>query len=97
MSVEHRLFHSSRKRQSQETGIYTVTASLEKARLQWLLGYIISQSPIKLEMLDQDLISSPGGKRGRTYHINKKYKNKYTEISIALHLRVSRSLRSLAN
>ena len=28
--VEHGLFHSSRKRQSQETGAYTVTISLEK-------------------------------------------------------------------
>ena len=28
--VEHRLFRSNRKRQSQETGCYTVTISLEK-------------------------------------------------------------------
>ena len=27
--VEHRLFHSTRKRQSQETGSYTVTISLD--------------------------------------------------------------------
>ena len=38
--VEHRLFRSSRKRQSQETGSYTVTISLENALFQWLLSYI---------------------------------------------------------
>ena len=43
--VEHRVFRSrvfrsSRKRQSQETGSYTVTISLEKTRSQWLLRYI---------------------------------------------------------
>ena len=38
--VEHRLFRSVRKRQSQEPGSYTVTISLEKARSQWLLHYI---------------------------------------------------------
>ena len=38
--VEHRLFRSSRKRQSLETGSYTVTASLGNARFQWLLCYI---------------------------------------------------------
>ena len=38
--VEHRHFLSSRKRQSQETGFYTVTISLEKLRPQLLLHYI---------------------------------------------------------
>ena len=38
--VEHTLFRSSRKRQSLETGSYTVTASSENARFQWLLRYI---------------------------------------------------------
>ena len=37
---EHGLFRSSRKRQSQKTGSYAVTASL--ACFQWLLHYIIS-------------------------------------------------------
>ena len=38
--VEHGLFRSRRKRQSQKTGSYTVTTSL--ACFQWLLRYIIS-------------------------------------------------------
>ena len=38
--VEHRLFRSSRKRQSKETGSYTVTISVEKSCFQWLLHYI---------------------------------------------------------
>ena len=38
--VEHTLFRSSRKRQSLETGSYTVTAFQENARFQWLLLYI---------------------------------------------------------
>ena len=38
--VGHRLFLSSRKHQSLETGCYTVTASSENARFQWLLRYI---------------------------------------------------------
>ena len=38
--VGHGLFRSSRKRQYQKTGSYTVTASL--ACFQWLLCYIIS-------------------------------------------------------
>ena len=37
---EHRLFRYSRKRQSQKTGSYTVTASL--TCFQWLLRHIIS-------------------------------------------------------
>ena len=40
VQVEHRLFHSSRKRKSQETGSYTVSISLEKTCSQWLLRYI---------------------------------------------------------
>ena len=39
VQVEHRLFRSSRKRQSLETGSYTVTATSENARFQWLLLY----------------------------------------------------------
>ena len=35
--VEHTLFRSSRKRQCLETGSYTLTASSESARFQWLL------------------------------------------------------------
>ena len=38
--VELRLIHSSRKRQSQETGSYTVTISLEKTCSRLLLHYI---------------------------------------------------------
>ena len=40
IQVEHTLFRSSRKRQSLETGSYTVTAFSENARFQWLLHYI---------------------------------------------------------
>ena len=40
VQVEHRLFRSSRKRKSLETGSYTVTATSENARFQWLLLYI---------------------------------------------------------
>ena len=38
--VQHGLFRSSKERQSQKTGSYTVTASL--VYFQWLLRYIIS-------------------------------------------------------
>ena len=71
--VEHRLFHSSRKRQSsQETGSCTVTASLESAHFQWLLCYIsVVKAAGFLETLYQDVIRSSGGKRGPTYHIKK--------------------------
>ena len=70
--VEHRLFHSSRKRHSQETGSYTVTASSENACFQWLLCYIRAVKAAGFpETLYQDLIRSAGEKRGPTYHINK--------------------------
>ena len=68
--VEHRLFRSSRKRQSLETGSYTVTASLGNARFQWLLCYIRAAAGF-LETLYQDVIRSAGEKRGPTYNINK--------------------------
>ena len=38
--VQHGLFRSSKERQSQKTGSYTVTATLVCS--QWLLRYIIS-------------------------------------------------------
>ena len=38
--IEHRLFRSSRNLQSQETGSYIVTVSLENARFLRLLSYI---------------------------------------------------------
>ena len=63
--VEHRLFCSSRKRQSLETGSYTVTASLGNA------CYIRDVAEGVLETLYQDIIRSAGEKRGPTYIINK--------------------------
>ena len=68
--VRHRLFPSSRKRQSQETGFYTVTASLE---IPVSNGFYVTLGSIAgfLEMLYQN-INRSGGKRGRTYHINLK-------------------------
>ena len=72
VQVEHRLFRSSRKRQSLETGSYTVTASSENAHFQWLLCYIRAVKAAGfLETLYQDIIRSAGEKRGPTYHINK--------------------------
>ena len=41
--VEHGFFRSSRKRQSQKTGSYTVTTSL--VCFQWLLRYIFFFAP----------------------------------------------------
>ena len=71
VQVEHRLFRSSGKRQSQDTGPYTVTASLENARFQWLLRYIRAiKAAGFLETLYQNVIRSPGEKIGPTYHIN---------------------------
>ena len=63
--VEHGLFCSSRKCQSQKTGSYTVNTSL--ACFQWLLVTLFLR-PIKLEKetLYQDLIRSVGQKRGNT-------------------------------
>ena len=70
--VEHRLFRSSGKRQSLETGSYTVTASSENSCFQWLLRYIRAVKAAGfLETLYQDVIRSVGEKRGPTYHINK--------------------------
>ena len=70
--VEHRLFRSSRKRQSLETGSHTVTASLGNARFQWLLCYIGAVKAAGfLETLYQDVIIIVGEKRGPTYNINK--------------------------
>ena len=40
------------------------------ARARELLGSRISPHPIKLEILYQDVIGSPGGKGGPMYHIN---------------------------
>ena len=45
VQVEHRLYRSSRKRQSLETGSYTVTASFRNARFN---GYYVT-----LELLKQ--------------------------------------------
>ena len=45
VQVEYRLYRSSRKRQSLETGSYTVTASLRNARFN---GYYVT-----LELLKQ--------------------------------------------
>ena len=39
VQVEHRLYRSSRKRQSLETGSYTATASLRNARFN---GYYVT-------------------------------------------------------
>ena len=60
---ERGLFRSSRKRLSQKTESYTVTASL--ACFQWLLVTLFLR-PIKLEkeMLYQDIIRCAGHKRG---------------------------------
>ena len=70
--VEHRLFRSNRKRQSLETGSYTVTAYLGNTRFQWLLCYIRAvEAAGYLETLYQDAIRSAGEKRGPTYNINK--------------------------
>ena len=70
--VEHRLFRTSRKRQSLETGSYTVTASLGNARFQWLLCYIGAVNAARfLGTFYQDIIRSAGEKRGPTYNINK--------------------------
>ena len=72
--VEHRLFHSSRKRQCLETGSYTVAASSENACFQWLLYFIRAVKAARfLEKLYQDVvIRSMGEKRGPTYHIKNK-------------------------
>ena len=61
--VEHRLLPSSRKHQSLETGSYTVTASSENARFQWLLRYMrtIKEAGF-LETLYLDVIRSAGEK-----------------------------------
>ena len=65
--VEHRLFCSSRRRQSLETGSYTVTATSENARFQWLLRYIRAVKAVGfLEMLYQIIIRS-AGKKKRSY------------------------------
>ena len=70
--VEHTLFRSSRKRQSLETGSYTVTASSENAHFQWLPRYSRAVKAAGfLDTLYQDVIRSAGEKRGPTYHINK--------------------------
>ena len=70
--VEHRLFRSRRKRQSLETGSYTVTASLGNAHFQWLQCYIrAGKAAGFLETLYQDVIRSAGEKKGSTYNINK--------------------------
>ena len=72
VGVEHRLFRSSRKRQSLETGSYTVTASLGNARFQCSLCYIRAVKAAGfLEILYQDVIRSTVEKRGPTYNINK--------------------------
>ena len=64
-----------RKRQSLEIGSYTVTASSENARFQWLLHYIrAAKSAGFLETLYQDVVRSTGKKRGHTYHIKVKVK-----------------------
>ena len=70
--AEHRLFLSIRKRQSLETGSYTVTASSENARFQWLPRYSRAVKAAGfLETLYQDVTRSAGEKRGPTYNINK--------------------------
>ena len=70
--ADHRLFLSSRKRQSLETGSYTVTASSENARFQWLSRYSRAVKAAGfLETLYQDVIRSAGEKKGPTYNINK--------------------------
>ena len=72
VKLEHRLFRSSRKRQSQETGSYTVTASLGNAHFQWLLCYIRAVKAAGfLQTLYQDVIRIAGENTGPTYNINK--------------------------
>ena len=51
VQVEHRLYRSSRKRQSLENGSYTVTASLRNARFN---GYYVT-----LELLKQQDFKKP--------------------------------------
>ena len=69
--VEHTLFHSSRKRQGLETGSYTVTASSDNARFQWLLRYITNvKDAACLDTLYQDIIRCTGEKIGPMCYIN---------------------------
>ena len=79
--IEHRLFRSSRKCQSPETGSYTVTASSENARFQWLLRYITA---VKAAGFQETLyqVRNMGEKRGPMYHINK-YINKQEMCSVS--------------
>ena len=74
--VEHGHFRSSRKRQSQKTGSYTVTTSL--ACFQWLLRYIVSppHKHFENETLYQDLI--------RTKHMVKYLKFNFPSLFIAI-------------
>ena len=62
IQVQQGLFRSSKERQPQKTGSYTVTTSL--ACFQWLLRYIISR-PIKLEKEKHyhDIIRNTGQKK----------------------------------
>ena len=62
--AEHRLFLSSRRRQSLETGSYTVTTSSENFRFQWLPRYsgAVKEAGF-LETLYQDVIRSAGEKK----------------------------------
>ena len=69
--IEHTLFRNSRKRQSQETGPYTVTTSTENASFQWLLRYIRAVKAAGfLETLYQNVIRTASEKKSPTYHIN---------------------------
>ena len=66
------VFRSNRKRQSLETGSYTVAASSENAHFQWLQRCITTVKEAGfLEMLYQDVFTSVGEKRSPTYYINK--------------------------